>query len=375
MFDSIKNIFRAKPRKFLGIDIGTFFIRIVEIENRGGKYYLSNYGELGKSALNDKLFRTSGKNTLSLSNDNIAKAIKSILEEANIKTKAVNFSIPDFVSFFTSFELPKMSEKEISEAVHYQVRPFIPLPLDEIDLDWSIIDGKLSKTPVKVLVAAVPKDVISQYRELADIAGLKLRFLESEVFSLTRSLVGNKNKIGVIGIVDIGAWSTTCSIVENGILKNSYSFNTAGDELTKVIDRSLNVDYNEGEKLKKKYGLLSLNAKGNRFNGDTEFTGFNNLHKDIFPIIPSIDSILEEIKKVFRNFYRDEGKEVNRVVLAGGTALMPGLQEYFKSKLKREIVLANSFSKVIYPSILEGTIKKMKPTYGIATGLALKGFE
>ena len=104
------NIFKLRPKKFLGIDIGSSFIRVVELGRKGQIYRLENYGEIGNTSLKKKPFRIFQQNTLSFSNKEIAKALKAICQEAGIQTKEVAFSIPDFCSFFTSFELPIMAK-------------------------------------------------------------------------------------------------------------------------------------------------------------------------------------------------------------------------------------------------------------------------
>jgi type IV pilus assembly protein PilM len=368
------DIFKIKSTKFLGVDIGNSSIKIVEIEKSGRRPRLINYGQIEMPLFESQPFKSLRKNALSLSDENIAEAIGAVLDEAGIRTREANFSIPDFCSFFTGFELPAMNKEEISKAVFYQVRPLIPLPLEEVSLDWSIIKGKPSKTPLKILVVAIPNEVIAQYQKIADLVGLRLKFLESEVFALARSLVDeNKNK-KVIGLVDIGDQSTTCSIVEENILKTSHSFNIAGSELTKVIDRSLGIEYNKAEDLKKRYGLLSSAPSFNQLGGlnQNERLEGKTLPKVLSPLM---DSILEEIKRVFRDFYRSEGKEVERVVLSGGTALMPGLKEYFKNELRKEVVQADPFSHIDFPPVLKQTLKNLGPVYGIAIGLALKGLE
>ncbi len=66
---------------------------------------------------------------------------------------------------------------------------------------------------------------------------------------------------------------------------------------------------------------------------------------------------------------------MEKIVLAGGTALMPGLKEYFSEELKKEVEIANPFSNIIFPPILTETLKEMGPAYAIAVGLAMKGLE
>ena len=121
-------------KNFLGIDIGTSSIKVVELSRKGQAQELENYGEIKTLSFKESPFRQVEKNTLSFSNQEVASAIKAVLREAEIQTKEVNFSIPDFSSFFTSFELPQMTKKELPGAVKYEARSYIPLPLSEITL-------------------------------------------------------------------------------------------------------------------------------------------------------------------------------------------------------------------------------------------------
>jgi type IV pilus assembly protein PilM len=364
MLGSFGNIFGFGAKKFLGIDIGTSSIRIVELMKKKKALYLSNYGELQSTSFIKKPFKIYYKDSVSLSNKEVGEAIKAILEEAQIETRETSLAIPDFSSFFTSFEIPTMTEEEIGQTVQYEVRPYIPLPLSEVTLDWIIIGGEPSKTPLKVLVVAIPNDAISQYREIAETAQLELKSLESEVFALARSAINFIKSNGydkkTVGLIDIGARSTTCSILENGILKSSYSFKMGGNDLTEVVAKSLNIDYNKAEGIKVKYGL----------------TAKDEINKDIRRIlIPLIDSIMGEVKESFRAFYLQEGKEIEGIVLCGGIAAMPGLKEYLSSGTKKEVVIANPFSNINYPSVIDKNLKEMSPSYAIAVGLALHGLE
>lgn len=357
-----KNFFRARPKNFLGIDVGASSIRIIELGRKGQVLRLENYGEVKLADFSNRPIKIFKKNTLSLSNRDISKVIKALLKETGIQVKEAAFSIPDFGSFFTGVELPVMNKDEISEAVKYQVRPYVPLPLSDVTLDWSIIEGEPSKTAVKVLVVAIPNNIISYYQEIAQLSNLELKFLEPEVFSLARSSVKGESTKRVIGLVDIGAWSTTCSVLDNGVLKISHSFNIAGNDLTKVVARFLNIDYNKAESVKAKYGLLP----------EGQTNSDQNIRK---VLIPLVGSILQEVKKAFHNFHLQEGKEVDKIILAGGLSKMPGLKEFFSVELKKQIINADSFLDIASPPILTDVLKEMGPYYSIALGLAMKGLE
>jgi len=137
----------------------------------------------------------------------------------------------------------------------------------------------------------------------------------------------------------------------------SHSFDMGGNEFAKIISKGLNLEYPQAEEFKQKYGI----------------SGGRDEVKQV--LLPLIDMILLEIQKIFDNFYRQGGKEVEKVILAGGIALMPGLKEYFAENLKKETEIANPFSNLFYPPILESTLKEMGPSYTIAVGAALRGLE
>ena len=353
------------PKRFLGIDIGTSAIKMVELSRWGERIKLENYGEILARFLYQKPFRTFEKSTLLLSSNDIAKAIKAVMVEAQIKTRQCIFSIPDFSSFFTNFELPPMTKEELPQAVTFEARRHIPLPLGEVTLDWEVLKGEINqkKTKLKILLVAVPNEVINQYREIATLSELGLFALEAEVFGLVRSLIPEDEK-RVISLIDIGDRSTTCSIIEKRVLIKSHSFDMGGNQLTEQIAKSLSIDYKTAADLKTKYGLLT--------GPGLELVAEENIREVLLPLI---DLALKEIEMIVKNFRQIEGKEIQKFIIAGGTALLPGLKEYFEDYLKKEVEIANPVSKIFYPPILEKTLKKMGPAYAIAVGMALRGLE
>lgn len=358
------------PKKSLGIDIGTSSIKIVELSRRGERRKLENYGEITASVLYQKPFRTFEKSTLLLSSQDVSRAIKAVIEEAKIKTRRTVFSIPDFSSFFTSFELPPMTKAELPQAVRYEASHHVPLPLAEVTLDWQVTEDGVSNqknTKLKILLVTVPNEVINQYREITEISRLKLLALEAEVFGLLRSLIKEEKR--AVLLVDIGARSTTCSIADKSRLKMSYSFDMSGNELTKVISKGLGVDYKTAENLKEKYGIISAPPPDATHPSPSPAPEVRQI------LLPLVDVILKEIEKISQSFYQTEGKEIQKIILAGASALLPGLKEYFQNHFKKEIEIADPFSNLFYPPILEKTLKEMGSSYAIAVGMALRGLE
>lgn len=337
-------------KSFLGIDIGTFSIKVVELSFFGKKVKLENFGEIPAKAIFAGPFLNFEKRIFTLSSKEVIESLKAIFEEAEIKTKGAFFSIPDFATFFTTFSLPPMSEKEIPFAVKAEARRHIPLPIAEVAFDWQILEK--DKEKMKVLLVAVPQETVNQYKIIAEALKLKLEGLEPEIFSLGR-IFGEEGK--VVSIFDFGTRSTTCTIIDNKVLKKSISFDIGGDFLSERIAKSLGVGFEEGERLKKEFGIKEEKIK--------------NI------ILPLINTILFEGQKIFNSFERETGKEIDKIILTGGNANLPGILEYFKMELKKEVEIGNPFKKIFYPPALENTLKEIGPSFSIATGLALKGFE
>ncbi len=351
------------PKRFLGIDIGTSAIKIIELSRWAGRKKLENYGQISASTLYKKPFRTFEKNTLSLSSKDIARAVRAVIKEANMKTRQAILTIPDFSTFFTSFELPSMSLEELPQAVKSEARRHVPLPLAEVTLDWQLLNKKTRREGQRfeILLVTVPNEVINQYKDIAREAELELIALEAEVFGLIRSLI-NKEEKRTIALIDIGARSTTCSIIDKGALKISHSFDISGDILIERISKALSLDYEAAKSLKKKYGISSF----------VEGTEEKSIREVLTPLIALI---IREIDKVFKGFYLKKRKEVEKIILAGGVAMLPGLVDSFNDYFKKEVEIANPFSDIFFPPILDENLKEIGPSYAIAVGAALRGLE
>jgi type IV pilus assembly protein PilM len=345
------------PKKMVGVDVGTASIKIVEISRWGQGKTLENYGEIKSASLYKEPFGSAEKGGYLLSNYFISRAVKAVLDEARIKTKAVIFSIPDFSTFCTSFELPPMAANELKDAVYYNASQYIPLPITETTLDWRLIEGTPGdkQSAIKIFLVAIPNQIVQDYQEIARLAGLELYAVEAEALGLARSLV-RENK-GCVCLIDIGVQSTTINIIDRKSLKKSYSFNFAGSQLTYSTSSALGLGHEEAEELKNKEGLTSSREE---------------ISKTLYLLI---NPLIIEVKKVLSDFYLQEGKEVDTVYLTGGTSSLPGLREYFAEVLKKKVEIPNCFSELLYPPILGQTLEKLAPSFSVATGVALGGLE
>jgi type IV pilus assembly protein PilM len=354
--------FKIFPKSFLGIDIGTSAIKGVELSSFGAKTSLTNYFILPTFLFYQKEIEESKKSIIFLPSEELAEAIKTATQAAKIKAKNCVFSLPDFLTFFTTINLPPMKREEIGPAVKIEARKYIPVPIKEVTLDWQIVENPHLEKGWNILLVAIPNELIYKYQKIALLANLKILGLEAEIFSLIRSLIQNEDKEKTVAILDIGVKSTTCTIIERGILKAYHSLNISTFSLSEKLSQELEIDLNLAEKLKKIWGFsiegLPLEAKE------------KEIYQSIFSL--GLNPLLNEIDRILRNFYLKEGKEVDKIILTGGSGKIPGLLQFLEKHFKKEVGLGNPFSKISYPPQLEGTLRKIGPLLSVATGAALR---
>lgn len=346
----------------IGIDIGTSSIKLVELEKRGGRFNLVNYGIFELKGNSDPINVTSEgwQSILNLPDQDIASGIKELLKVAKINSVDVIASIPSFSTFATVIEMPYISNEDLARALPFEAKKYVPIPLDEVVLDWSIVgisDGNKADsakpTTVEVFLAAVPKEETVRYQNIMKNAGLRLQALELENSSLIRVLLGNDLSPTVI--VNIGGRSTSIIIVNRGYERVSHNYEIGGFEITKAISQSLSVSLEKAEELKKKFGLKK-----------TEENIVNEA------MVSLVDMMIFETQKTIGNYEEAKKEKVVNVILVGGLANMPGFANYFKEKLGREVIVGNSFTRLVYPGELEPMVPELTSTFSVAIGLGMR---
>lgn len=333
----------------LGLDIGNNSIKIVQLENLGDRFTLVAAGIA--SSVGGGIMGT--ENDLKL----LAENIKKLISNTKISTNEVNLSIPESQAFTRLIKLPYLTDEEVVSAISWQAEPYIPIPIQDAILSHVILDRQEPNVQgqggVDVLLVASPKNIIQKYLKVAELAGLKVLSIETELIAMARSL----SPVGVTCVVvDLGALTTDIAIVRNKQVVVSRSITTAGTTLTRAISLALSVNTEQAENYKKAYGLDPIKLDG----------------KLVQSIAPVYNEIIEEVKKSIQ-YYKTEIKRDDPIVLAmitGGGSGIPGLVPYMSEKLGIEIVIGDPFSNIAKDPVLAQTLAVYGPLYSVAVGLA-----
>lgn len=346
-----------EPPSVLGVDIGTTSIKIVELQKERGRMKLKNYGEYYPPSSKKEILPVE-KGFVSFFEEGVANVIKEIFKEAKIRTRDLVLSLPVFSSFATLIELPLMEPDEVPEAIRFQAYQYIPVPIEEVVLNWILIEERelLLEGKIQVLLVAVPKDIIEKYAEIARILNLNLKALEIESFAEARALARDEERPVVI--VNIGGKTTNVTIVDRGFIKLCHNLDFSSFDLTKALSRKLNISLERAEEFQKTKGLKK------------------ELDTLVAPILlPMVDKIIFGVDGAIDSYLsKNPRKKIQKIILSGGVANMPGLVDYFSSKFSVEVERANPFKNVLFPPVLEDILEVIGPSFSVAVGLALREF-
>lgn len=365
---SLSNLFSSTntSNSFLGVDIGSSAIKVVQLKMENGKAILETYGAISLGPYGN----TDIGSVTNLQTDDIVKALLDVIKESNVTVRSGVFAIPSSSSLIFTISLPdKITEDKLSSVIPLEARKYIPVPISEVTLDWfilpresestedNIMESKNVKSPLdsktEVLVVAIHNDILSRYQEILKKTEIHSDSFEMEIFSNIRSSF--LHDLAPVLLVDFGASKTKLSIVEEGVVHVFHVVNRGGADISKNIASSLNISFVEAEKIKREVGL------------DV------NMNSEVADIIRlSVDYILADINSVVFTYQKKYNKTISKVILTGGGSLTKGLMEKATANFHTEVIYSNPFSKTEAPAFLEPILAISGPEFSVAVGLALR---
>lgn len=344
-------VFRNEP-SYLGIDIGKSSIKIVELAKKQADLRLFTYG-----------FTEYKKNLLiedTKDEQYVAQIINQLHKKSGAKSRNAIAALPAFSVFSSIISISNVNKKDLSSAISWEAKKVIPIPLEEISLDWQIIsDEQVSKkNNYQIFLTGAPKTLVKKYLNIFKLADIRLISLETETFSLIRSLLGN-DKSNVM-ILEIGASTTDISIIKNGIPNLSRSIDFGGANITRALSKNLNVGLERAEQFKYDLGLSS-----------------SETDSDVVPktIIESLDPVVNEIKHMFNLFQNKENNKIEKIILSGGASMVPGFNEYLGKILNINVIIGDPWSRVSCPKDLMPLLSEIGPKMSVSIGLSMRGFD
>lgn len=358
-------LFKKKDSSVVGIDFGSASLKMVQLKKVKERAVLETYGELSVGSYGGVEIGRAAR----LIDQKAVEMIRDLMKEANITSRHAVVSIPLRSSFITLATFPAMSDKDLNEAIPFEARRYIPVPLAEVLMDWWILPQGISgdagkeegfakeKKFSEALLVAIHRDVVEKYENILKEAGIKTMSFEIEAFSQVRSLLSRE--VAPALILDLGASSAKVTLVDYGIVRLSHNVDRGFQDLTHALSRAMGVNFERAEKLKRDTGLSDRPE-----------------HREIVSVIkPLLEYIFSEGLKVVTEHRRRTNHSIKRVILTGGGANLKGILDFSINKFGVEAKLANPFGKVRYPAFLEPILKELGPSFSTALGLGLRELQ
>lgn len=334
----------------LGLDIGSKTIKAVQLDHNNGHFRLRAYGI---TPAPPKGFESEAEGDLGA----LSQTIKDLLLGIKISTSNVVCALPESAIFTRVISLPVLSDKELASAIHWEAEQYVPVPLDEVNLVWEVLEKPKQGKSMEVLLVAAPKALTEKYIELLRTAGLKLRALETEIIAVARSLVGESEDSPTSLVISIGARTTDICIVNKGKMAFTRSISTGGGALARAVATGLGFDLPKAEEYKKSYGLLEGEMEG----------------KIEAALKPVFDLIVVEIRRALAFYQKGKpGEQVKRMVLCGGSAKLPGVVVYLAQSLGLEAQIGDPWQKVEMDEETRKALSEQAEIYAVAAGLAMR---
>lgn len=351
-------LFGRQHAPLLGLDISSSSAKLVELnQNSAGEYVVERFA----SEPFEKGWIVDGQIEKF---DEVADAVRRVVVKSGTKTKHVAMAMPQSAVITKKIILPAgLREEELEVQVETEANQYIPFSLDEVSLDFCVI-GPSPNSPgdVEVLIAASRRDRVQDRQGLAEAAGLKPVVLDIESHA-SRLAVGrlvanlpNGGKDSLVALFEIGAETTSLKVLRDDDLLYDRDQAFGGAQLTQLISRQ--------------YGFSFEEAEQKKLSGDLPEDYEQTL------LVPFVDSLAQEVGRALQYFFTSTPHhKVHYVMLAGGSAALPGLKERVTELTGFASMIVNPFDGMkLGSSVRESKLRREAPSYLTACGLAMRRF-
>lgn len=305
------------------IDIGTYSIKAIEAKP-GKNPVIIRVAEI---------FNTSGLSYPAdeIQAEKIYELVGSLINDHKLSTNDIRLSLPENIVSTKVIQMPNLSEAELASAIGWQAEQHIPIPQEELSLEYQVLkrpNKKDTNQNMAVLLVGVRKAIVERYANIFINLGIEPRLMETQMLSIIRALDFTQNDPTTL-IAHLGASNLSMAIVVAGQLEIVFNHQSAGQVLSKNIEQKLGLNAEQAEEYKRQFGLENQHFQG----------------KVREVLIPAVNLLVEQISKALR-FYNNQNPQqtIQRLVLSGGSAQLSGLVEYLGQSIGIEILLSSPFA-------------------------------
>lgn len=345
-------------RGAVGLDIGSHAVHVAHLDVRRGQPTLVNFGGVALppgAVVEGEVIDV----------ETVAAAVKQLWGDAGIKDKRVNVGVSNQRVVVRQIDVPYMEESELRSALRFQVQEFIPIPVEETELDYYRLEeftGEGDTRMLRLLLVAGQRDMIGNHVAAAERAGLRPVGVDLNAFALLRALVPDpETSEGSEMVIDIGAGVTNIIVHERGTPRFVRILVLGGGDITDALVAGLGVSTDDAEATKMQVGLTG--------GGDPNAARI---------VEERAGQFVDEVRGSLDYYLAQTGSsQVRRVIVSGGGAKLLGLVDRLSTTLRVPVELGRPLEHVQITGTVYGPeqLAEVEPLLATAVGLARGGAQ
>lgn len=320
---------RMRAKKRLVLDLGSSAVRVCELTQTKTGFQLTNYHQ--REFAIDPAMDDAEKKEIRLN------TVKDLLKEAKIRSKKTILAVQGQSVFTRNRDLPPVPEFKVTQIVRYEIQQQIPFSLDQIALDYQVLN-RTEAGGYSVMMAAIKVDVVEKNLEILKDIKRSIDAVDVSPIAAYNWLkhTGEFGEEGeCVALLDLGATTTDIVIERDNQFRFTRSLNVGGNNITAAIASSFNMSYLEAEKLKRERGFAPT--------GDPQRDG-----KGGEVIGQVLNRLVTEVNRSFAYFRSQTGGgTVNRVIITGGGACLRNIIPFLQRQLGVEVRIAQPLAGLV----------------------------
>lgn len=352
----MRRLYRKPSKGLIGVDISSTSVKLLELSVKNDRYWVESYAlvPLSEGSMVEKNI---------LNPEAVGDALERAFNLANTPTTAAALAIPTSMVISKTIEMDAdMTDDEREVQIRMDAEQYIPFPLDEVSLDFEVLPDRLANpNRVNVLLVATRLENVESRCEAIELAGLTPKVADVESFAIENAfkVFADTLPMGVntIGVLDIGHTMTTLSVLKDNKIIYTREQVFGGKQLTQEIQNRYGLSFEEAGRAKKSRTLPD--------------------DYDVEVLEPFLEAVVQQAARSLQFFFSSsQFNEIDHILLAGGSANIPGLAKLLQQKLGYRVTIANPFLQMGFSSKID--IKRIESDASslmVACGLALRSFD
>ena len=347
-------------KAFVGLDLGHYAIKAVQLEKTASGWKVTRAASVPTPD-------ESIKDGVVVDTTSMAVAIRGLLKDAHISANSAFIAVAGASVVVRTVRIPSMQEATLRKSIKFEAGRYVPTSVADSYIEFEILGPADEENQMDVLIVAAPKEVVESRIKSCELAGLDIEAVDVEPFAAFRSLVESDEEHGWLGgtiaLVDIGATTTSMSVVRDGVFSMTRSIPNGGKTLTEALKNYFKLSEEDAESGKRQLDVSDLTDEAKL-----------KENPPLRVLQSHLDDLVREIRRSL-NYYQSQQTDasqnpVSRILVTGGGAKLTGVTQYLSHKLQ---LPAFSAGVLANPKFLHaGPPEEVGLDLSVASGLAMR---